>query len=213
MVKGGEPRIEPGDGGQSAPGARVSRGNLFKGSVAVFGALAGAAVGGAKLAASADSGGSAATDREILTFGLLIERLQAAFYAAALAGGQLTGEARQFAQVVGSEEQAHVKYLSDALGSGAGASPHFRFGDSATDPTKFIATAISLEETGLGVYNGQAVSLTPKTLAAAARVVSVEARHAAWVRALAGKDPAPVPVDVPISVAQAKQTFEPFIVH
>jgi rubrerythrin len=191
----------------------VSRGSLFKGSVAVVGALAGAAVGGAELAASADSGGSAATDREILTFGLLIERLQAAFYAAALAGGQLTGEARQFAQVVGAEEQAHVKYLSEALGSGAGASPRFRFGDSATDPTKFIATAISLEETGLGVYNGQAVSLTPKTLAAAARVVSVEARHAAWVRALAGKDPAPVAVDVPISVAQAKQTFEPFIVR
>ena len=30
---------------------------------------------------------------------------------------------------------------------------------------------------------------------------------------LAGKDPAPVAVDVPISVAQAKQTFEPFIVQ
>ena len=95
---------------------------------------------------------------------------------------------------------------------GAGASPRFKFGDAATDPAKFIATAISLEETGLGVYNGQAVSLTPKTLAAAARVVSVEARHAAWARALAGKDPAPVAVDAPISVSQAKQTFEPFIV-
>lgn len=212
MVKDSVPRIESGDKGRGASVARVSRASLFKGSVAVVGALAGAAVGGAELAASADSGGSAATDREILTYGLLIERLQAAFYAAALAGGQLTGEARQFAQVVAAEEQAHVRYLSAALGPSAGASPRFRFGDSATDPAKFIATAISLEETGLGVYNGQAVSLTPKTLAAAARVVSVEARHAAWARALAGKDPAPVAVDVPIPIAQAKQTFEPFIV-
>ncbi len=193
--------------------ARVSRSSLLKGSVAVVGALAGIGVGGSQLAESADSGGSAATDREILTYGLLMERLQAAFYAAALAGGQLTGEARQFAQVVGAEEQAHVEYLTAALGPGAGASPHFRFGDSATDPAKFIATAISLEETGLGVYNGQAVSLTKKTLAAAARIVSVEARHAAWARAIAGEQPAPVAVDVPIPVAQAKQTFKPFIVQ
>jgi Ferritin-like domain len=72
---------------------------------------------------------------------------------------------------------------------------------------------VSLEEAGLGVYNGQAVNLTPKTLAAAARVVSVEARHAAWARAIAGKDPAPLAVDVPVSVSQAKQTFQPFIVQ
>lgn len=212
MVKRALPRKSAEQRG-GAPMALVSRSSLFKGSVAVAGALAGAAVGGAELAASAGSGGSAATDREILTFGLLIERLQAAFYSAALAGGHLTGEARQFAQIVGAEEQAHVKYLSSALGAAAGASPRFSFGDSATDPAKFIATAISLEDTGLGVYNGQAVNLTPKTLAAAARIVSVEARHAAWARAIAGKLPAPVAVDVPISVTQAKQTFEPFIAH
>jgi rubrerythrin len=197
MVSGALPRNESAHHGRGPLMARVSR----------------AGVGGAQLAESADSRGSAATDREILTYGLLMERLQAAFYAAALAGGKLTGEARQFAQVVGAEEQAHVKYLTAALGPSAGASPRFSFGDSATDPAKFITTAISLEETGLGVYNGQAVSLTPKTLAAAARIVSVEARHAAWARALAGKDPAPVAVDVPIPVAQAEQTFKPFIVQ
>lgn len=212
MVQDALPRIESASRVRGPNVAHLSRGSLLKGSVAVVGALAGVAVGGAELAASAGSSGSAATDREILTYGLLIERLQAAFYAAALAGGQLTGEARQFAQVVGAQEQAHVKYLSAALGPSAGASPRFRFGDSATDPAKFIATAISLEETGLGVYNGQAVSLTPTTLAAAARIVSVEARHAAWARALDGEDPAPVAIDVPITVAQAKRTFEPFIV-
>ena len=213
MVKGVLPRSDSPNEGRGAAVARVSRARLFKGSVAVVGALAGAAVGGAEVAASADSGGSAANDREILTFGLLIERLQAAFYAAALAGGRLTGEARQFAEVVGAEEQAHVKYLTAALGPSAGPSPRFSFGDSATDPAKFIATAISLEETGLGVYNGQAVSLTPKTLAAAARIVSVEARHAAWARAIAGQQPAPAAVDVPVSVAPAKQVFKPFIVQ
>ena len=212
MVNGGPPRIESTDQECSALEARVSRQRLLKGSVAAVGAFAGIAVGGTELAASANPGGSAATDRQILTFGLLIERLQAAFYAAALAAGRLTGELRQFAQVVGAEEHAHVKYVSAALGPNAGTSPRFSFGDAVTDPSKFIATAISFEETGLGVYNGQAVNLTPTTLAAAARIVSVEARHAAWVRALAGKDPAPVAVDVSITPAQAKQTFQSFIV-
>jgi plasmid stability protein len=213
VVKRALPRIESGDEGRGIVAARFSRAGMLKASLALAGAIAGSAVGAAEIAASSDSRGSPAQDREILTFGLLIERLQAAFYAAAVRGGQLTGEARQFAQVVGAEEQAHVKYFSAALGASAGASPRFKFGDAATDPAKFIATAISLEEAGLGVYNGQAVNLTPKTLAAAARVVSVEARHAAWARSLAGKDPAPVAVDVPISVSQARQTFQPFIVQ
>ena len=212
MVKRTVPRVASLEGEHAAVVARVSRASLIKGSLAVLGAVAGTAVGGAEIAASADSRGSPATDREILTFGLLIERLQAAFYAAALHGGKLAGEARQFAQVVAAEEAAHVKYFADALGPSAGTAPRFRFGDAATDPSKFIATAVTLEETGLGVYNGQAVNLTPKTLAAAARVVSVEARHAAWARALVGKDPAPAAVDTPISVDQAKQTFQPFIV-
>src|ERR1700745_2636051 len=112
MAKGALPRMESAEQEPGGRVARVSRGALLKGSVAVVGALAGAAVGGAELASSASSGGSAATDQQILTFGLLIERLQAAFYAAALAGGRLTGEARQFAQVVGGDEQAHLKYLS-----------------------------------------------------------------------------------------------------
>ena len=213
MVKRALARIQSGEEDRGIVAARFSRAGVLKGSLALAGAIAGSAVGAVEIGASSDSRGSAAQDREILTFGLLIERLQAAFYAAALRGGQLTGEARQFAQVVGAEEQAHVKYLTAALGASAGASPRFKFDDAATDPGKFIATAISLEEAGLGVYNGQAVNLTPKTLAAAARVVSVEARHAAWARALAGKDPAPVAVDVPISVTQAKQTFQPFIVQ
>ena len=212
MVTPAEPRRGAVDEERGTAMGRFSRAGLLKGSLAVMGAIGGTAVGAAALATAGDSRGSAAPDREILTFGLLIERLQAAFYAAALRGGRLTGEARQFAEVVGAAEQAHVNYLVAALGSGAGKSPSFKFGDAATDPAKFIATAISLEETGLGVYNGQAVNLTPTTLAAAARIVSVEARHAAWARAIAGKDPAPAAVDAPISVSQAKQTFQPFIV-
>jgi rubrerythrin len=191
---------------------QFTRGTLVRRSVVGLGALAGGAFGATELIASPDPHGSAATDTAILTFALLIERLQAAFYAEALRTAALTGETLQFAQVVGKEERAHVKALEAVLGSAAGTSPRFKFGDAVSDHARFLATAISLEDTGLGVYNGQAVNLTPKTLAAAARIVSVEARHAAWARALAGKLPAPVPVDVPVTVSEAKKTFGRFIV-
>lgn len=190
---------------------RISRAGLFSRSLAVLGALSGSALGAAELAASSGSRHSPARDREILSLALLIARLQAAFYADALRSGHLTGETHQFADVVGAQERAHVKYLAAALGPSASKSPRFRFGDAATDPKKFIATAESLESTSVGVYNGQAVNLTPQALAAAARIVSVEARHAAWARALDGKDPAPVAVDMPITVSQAKSVFAPFL--
>ncbi len=195
--------------------ARLSRGALFSRSLAVLGALGGSALGAADLAASSGSqsgsGPSPARDQEILNLALLVARLQAAFYADALRAGRLTGESHQYADVVGKQEQAHVEYLATALGPAANKSPSFHFGDATSDPTKFIATAVSLESTSLEVYNGQAVNLTPATLAAAARIVSVEARHAAWARALAGEDPAPAAVDVPISVNQAKSVIAPFI--
>jgi hypothetical protein len=175
----------------------------------VAAALGGSAAGAAELRAA--SAASPANDAVILSFGLQIERLQAAFYAQALHDGKLNGEARQLATVVGAHEQAHARFLAGALGTKAGKSPSFRFGTATTDQGRFIATAVLLEETGLAVYNGQAVNLTPHALAAAARLVSVEARHAAWARALAGKDPAPLAVDVPISVSQAQSVFQHFI--
>ena len=197
---------------QGGSGAAVlSRGALFSRSMAVLGALAGSAFGAAELAASPDAQRTPAHDRQIFGLALLIARLQSAFYAHALATGRLTGEVRQFADVVGGQERAHVKYLAAAVGASAGKTPGFRFGDAAADAKKFVATAVLLESTSLGVYNGQAVNLTPQALAAAARVVSVEARHAAWARTLAGEDPAPVAVDVPITVSQAKRVFQPFL--
>jgi len=168
-------------------------------------------VGAAELAASSASDQSAARDRAILNLGLLVARLQAAFYAEALREGRLEGEVHQYADVVGSQEKQHVTFLVGALGSHAAKSPKFQFGDATSDSKKFVATAATLESTSLGVYNGQAVNLTPQTLAAAAKIVSVEARHAAWARALAGKDPAPVAVDTPISIGQAKSALAPFL--
>lgn len=190
---------------------RFSRARLLKGSVIGLGALLGSAAGAAELVASSGSQRSAERDREILKSALLIERLQAAFYAEALRVGSLSGELRQFAQVVGAQEQAHVKYVSGAIGAAVTKAPSFHFGSATRDSSKFITTAVTLEDTGLAAYNGQAGNLTPQGLAAAARVVSVEARHAGWARALAGRDPAPTASDVPITLTEATAALQPFL--
>ena len=90
--------------------ALFSRAGLFWRSLAVFGAFAGSAVGAADLAASSPSQPSPAHDREISGLALLIARLQAAFYAQALKAGHLTGEAHQFADVVGARS-AHMSNI------------------------------------------------------------------------------------------------------
>ena len=91
---------------------------------------------------------------------------------------------------------------SSALGGNAGPPPRFAFGAAVRDREQFHRTAIKLEDIAIAGYNGQATNLTPGTLAAAATIVSVEARHASWIRTLAGEIAAPEAVDTPITAAQ-----------
>jgi len=53
-----------------------------------------------------------------------------------------------------------------------------------------------LEDTGVAAYNGQGPRVSKAVLSVAASIVSVEARHAAWVRDILFKRPAPVAFDV-----------------
>jgi hypothetical protein len=138
----------------------------------------------------ASSGASPAQDARVLNLALLLEYVEAAFYAEARAKNRLTGELRQYVAVVGDHEQQHVAFLKKTLGSNARKPPRLRFGQATTDPDKFVAAAGALEDTVVAAYNGQATNLSPPALAAAARIVSVEARHAAWIRAIAGEPPA-----------------------
>lgn len=155
------------------------------------------AAGGAAAVAAILPGGATAQgkfvpiDRSILKFALTLEYLEAAFYARALENGELTGELRRFATVVGDHEKAHVVALKTALGSGAVKRPTFDFA-GATVGRRFVKTAIALEDTGVEAYQGQAVRLrSDKLLAVALTIHPVEARHAAWIRSIAGESPAP----------------------
>jgi rubrerythrin len=136
------------------------------------------------------SGTSQARDVEILNYALVLEELTAAFYQQALARAGLSGELREFAQVVSGHERQHVGLLRDALGPNARKVPRFAFGNAVSNPRRFAATAVALEELAVAAYNGQAGNVSKPVLQAAARIVSVDARHAAWIRAIQDKRPA-----------------------
>ncbi len=130
---------------------------------------------------------SAAQDTAILNFALTLEYLESEFYVDAVDKGALSGETLTFARTVRDHELAHVEALRDALGSAAVAKPTFNFMNTTSDASTFRATAVVLEDTGVSAYNGQGPNLRKPTLAVAASIVSVEARHAAWIRRIVGK--------------------------
>ena len=190
----------------------IGRARLVGRAAAAFGAVAAAGSGAIATFASADAHRPVSgRDRQVLEFALLLERLQTAFYSEALRGKRLTGEVKQFAEVVGHEERSHLAYLLQELGPSTGKSATFAFADATSSDARFVAAAVTLEETGLAAYNGQAENLSRATLASVARVISVEARHVAWARGLAGLLPAPVPADVPISAATAMQQIRKYL--
>jgi Ferritin-like domain len=147
--------------------------------------------------------GSKEQDERILQLVLQLEYTQVAFYEQALRDAGLEGELRDFAQTALGQEREHLEAIRKALGSRAASKPAFDFGPSTKSAEAFRQTAIKLEDLAVASYNGQAANLTPPTLAAAAKIVSVEARHASWVRAIAGRVAAPDPVDKPVTAKQA----------
>jgi rubrerythrin len=145
---------------------------------------------------------SKAQDARILGLVLQVEYTQVAFYEQALREASLQGDLREFAETALEHEHQHLAAIKRALGPRAGKRPEFDFGLGTKDARAFRETAIRLEDIAVSGYNGQATNLTPGTLAAAAEIVSVEARHAAWVRAIAGEVAAPDPVDKPLTARQ-----------
>jgi hypothetical protein len=168
--------------------------------------LRGAALGGAALGAGALAGRwagpelsagqpSRRQDAEILNFLLILEELQAAFYDAAVRRGAVRGDLLRFARSVLPHEREHVAHLRRLLGRRAKPAPKVGVDRAASAPAAFRAAAIELEEAAIAAYIGQGANLTRGAMRDAARIVAVEARHAAWIRDVAGTDPAPRAAD------------------
>ena len=178
-----------------------SRSDFLRKSVVMGGALAG---GGALFAALADPAHAQTRgDVAILNFALTLEYLEAEFYKEAVARDRLSGDTRRFARVVASHEATHVRTLKSVLGSNAVAKPRFNFRGTTSNQGRFEATAQALEDTGVRAYLGQAGNIdSDSLLAAAGTILTVEARHAAWIRHIRGESPAPRAFDRPASKRQ-----------
>ena len=142
-------------------------------------------------------------DLKILNYALTLEYLEAEFYTQAVAKGALSGVSLQFATTVRDHEVAHVQFLQKVLGRKAVKKPTFDFKDTVTDQGKFQQTAIVLEDTGVAAYQGQAHRIKQTAvLKAAASVLPVEARHAAWIRNIVGQPPAPLAFEKAASMSK-----------
>ncbi len=180
---------------ETAAGLTTRSGFLRRGAgAAAAGGLALGLLPGAAQARAANS------DQAILNFALTLEYLQAAFYTEAERVGALRGGLAEQARVVGSHERAHVKAFLATLGSAAVKRPRFDFHGVTESPPAFRATAVAFEDLAVSAYKEQLPKLrSDPYLAAAVSIHSVEARHAAWIRQLAGIVPSGDAFDEPIS--------------
>lgn len=195
-------RREAGDA--RSDGAGASRASLLRKALLATGVLG---LGGG-LAGSLGDATAAPSERgdiRILNFLLLLEYAQEELYAQAQS--RLSGELRRFAETAGEHERRHVEALRAILGAEARKKPRFRTGEAVGREGRFVATALTLEELAVSGYIAQAANLTAKRITAVARIIPVEARHAAWIRALAGRLPAPWVADPAKKPEQITETL------
>jgi rubrerythrin len=161
-------------------------GKAVVGGAALLGALALPAAGEA----------AAASDVAILNYALTLEYLQSSFYTETERLGAIRGELKRVPRQLGAVERAHVRALKQALGRAAVKRPAFNFRGVTEDNAKFLKTAVAFEDLAAAAYKAQAARIkSPALLAAAISIHSVEARHAAWMRFLAGVTPAAAAFD------------------
>lgn len=164
-----------------------------------------AVVGGAAAAAALAAPAVAqprntATDIAILRFDLTLEYLQAAMYSEAERLRELRPRTLEWSRVVGANERGHVKAIRGLLGRDAVKSPKFNFRGVTEDDRVFTETAVAFEDLTAALLKTQATQLDSRgILAAIVSLHSVEARHAAWIRHIAGIVPAADAFDEPTS--------------
>lgn len=125
-------------------------------------------------------------DFGVLNYAYALEQLEAAFYTQVAANppASFTTAQKNYFQDVQYHEIAHREFFKKALGTAAIGSLEVDFSSiNFNDGASVLAAAKTFEDLGVAAYNGAGVRLkTDAYLVIAGQIVSVEARHAAWVR-------------------------------
>ncbi|GAA4325410.1 ferritin-like domain-containing protein [Christiangramia aestuarii] len=139
-------------------------------------------------------------DVGILNYAYALEQLEAAFYTQVRAGAYYAGapqEEKDLFDDLYNHEVIHRDFFKAAITSVAGEEntlPDLEFDVSSIDfdsRDSVLATAMALEDTGVGAYNGAGDRIADATyLTLAGKIVSVEARHASAIRSLINPDSA-----------------------
>ena len=176
---------------------------LYGASRASF--LRGAALGSAALVAGLAAPAALARrelpDMHILNFDLVFEYLQSNFYLSGVRVGtvqKMAAKKQLWAHTLGAHELAHVRILKSVLGRKAAGKPFFDFHGVTEDEASFTRTAVAMEDLTVALLTGQAARFHDRGLTAAVfSLLTVEARHAAWARHIAGFVPVAQAFDRP----------------
>ncbi|MEO6037260.1 MAG: ferritin-like domain-containing protein [Saprospiraceae bacterium] len=127
-------------------------------------------------------------DVAILNFAYALEQLEAAFYTQVIAtpfSGMTTGE-KSLLTDVRDHEVAHREFFKAALASNAIQALEVDFSSiNFTSRDSVLGTAKAFEDLGVSAYNGAGRYIASADyLLLAGKIVSVEARHAAYIRDL-----------------------------
>ncbi|PJJ84236.1 ferritin-like domain-containing protein [Mucilaginibacter auburnensis] len=128
-------------------------------------------------------------DFAILNYAYALEQLEAAFYTQVVANMYTGASADEIAMFkdIRDHEIAHREFFKLALGANAMESLTPDFGAvNFTSKASVVATAQAFEDLGVSAYNGAGYLIkSADYLLIAGKIVSVEARHAAYIRNLA----------------------------
>ncbi len=127
-------------------------------------------------------------DVGILNYAYVLEQIEAAFYTSVLYNQYvgMTVAERQLLDDIRQHEVAHREFFKNALGSNAIPALTIRFtGVDFSSRASVLATAKAFEDLGVAAYNGAGKLIADANyLLLAGKIVSVEARHAAYIRDL-----------------------------
>ncbi|GKT55191.1 ferritin ribonucleotide reductase-like protein [Colletotrichum tofieldiae] len=189
-------------------------------SSVVLAVASAASVLGAPLEKKANYDALPGGDSTILNYALTLEYLERTFYGQGLKNftesdfceyaGEVGEKFYKNLRVIYEDEKTHVEFLQKALGSSAIPEPSFSF--PVTDAESFIGLAGILEGVGVSAYLGAAAVIADKAyVTPAGSILTVEARHASYIRAALRQKPFPAPFDTPLNFNQVFSLAAQFI--